>query len=217
MKKSLLGLITCLSILISTSCTQTLPGGSNTGGGVSPLTSWSCEIDGVPYSWSGTFSFPNVPGINDGKSMFVASLFGLDSVGVINLELPGNYGRPKLKFYLNLQNLSVGSYNSTPNSNSNSNTYFSLDWDTAYYQVPQDPGGFSSTMIGSAASFTVKIDTLSTNSVMNILNANINSGLGVGNIANAGLVTGTFSGTLYQGDIKHVTITNGKFRSLRYQ
>jgi hypothetical protein len=219
MKKSLLGLITCLSILISTSCTQTLPGGSNTGGGVSPLTSWSCEIDGVPYSWSGTYSFPNVPGINDGKSWYSASLApwsGPDSVGIIILELPGNYGRPKQKFGFIIPTVAVGTYNY--NAVTTINEACALDWDTAYYQIPPNPGSFSSGYIGSPASFTVKIDTLSpsSSSVVSMMYANVNSGLGLGSLANAGLVTGTFSGTLYR-DVKYVTITNGKFRSLRYQ
>jgi hypothetical protein len=219
MKKNLLGLIACLSILISTSCTQTLPGGSNTGGGVSPLTSWSCEIDGVPYSWSGTFSFPNVPGINDGKSWYTASLApwsGPDSVGIIILELPGNYGRPKQKFGFVIPTVAVGTYNFT---DANFWDGCSLDWDTAYYQIPPNPGSFSSGYIGSPASFTVKIDTLSpsSSSFVSIVYANANSGLGLGSVANAGLVSGTFSGTLYQENNKHVTITNGKFRSLRYQ
>lgn len=219
MKKNLLGLIACLSILISTSCTQTLPGGSNTGGGVSPLSSWSCEIDGVPYSWSGTYPFPNIPGINDGKSMYTAIVTpwsGPDSVGVIELELPGNYGRPKQKYYFIIPTVAVGTYN----YNATTTIYEScnLNWDTAYYQLPPNPGSYASNYILSpaSASFTVKIDTLSTSTVMNIVNANINSGGGMFSIANAGLVTGTFSGTLYQDDIKHVTITNGKFRSIRF-
>ena len=69
MKKKLLGLITCLSILISTSCTQTSPGGSNTGGG-SLQTSWSCDINGVNYSWSGVHP---ISGTNDGLSTFTAT------------------------------------------------------------------------------------------------------------------------------------------------
>jgi hypothetical protein len=65
----------------------------------------------------------------------------------------------------------------------------------------------------SPASFTVNIDTLSTSSVAN----NINAGLNITNPGlNAGLVTGTFSGTLYQDELKHITITNGKFRAIRF-
>ena len=192
MKKKLLGFITCLSILISTSCTQTLPGGSNTGGGVSPLTSWSCEIDGVPYSWSGT-----VPATvaNAGQSSYLQyTTTSVPFGGLImgdTLSMNGN----RLIINLFINNPAAAT---TFNLNPSNYSAFSV------VTITLSPLDSYQSNFGSS-SFTVNIDTLSSNSVLT-------AGLG-----GAGVVTGTFSGKLYGPNLNYINITNGKFRSIRLE
>jgi hypothetical protein len=196
MKKKLLGLITCLSILISTSCTQTSPGGSNTGGGSSQL-SWSCEIDGVPYSWSGTI--PQT-GTNDGSSAYQAATTGTNPSAIITLLSPSFAGKRKVILSISNPQVAIGTYNCNPN-NSLQNCFASVLIDTSTI-------AFSATQYSSAyspASFTVNINTLSPNTASN---------LGYGG---AGIVSGTFSGTLTSlvPTSRTITITNGQFNALR--
>ncbi len=198
MKKNLLGLIACLSILISSSCTQTLPGGSNTGGGVSPLTSWSCEIDGVPYSWSGT---PPGTVIGEGHSLFTKDSTTLGPIGVCTMTstaISGGLFPCMLTFSMNNPTAAT-----TFNLNPSNYDFYS---NAGLVLTSANTQAVYNTSYGSS-SFTVNIDSLSNISVQT-------SGIAyVG-----GLVTGTFSGTLYSPDIlnpQSVTITNGKFRALR--
>jgi hypothetical protein len=195
MKKNLLGLITCLSILISTSCTQTLPGGSNTGGGVSPLTSWSCEIDGVPYSWSG--SYP-VSGTDDGQSIFSIESNSSVTTGWSNMsnKVNSNGIRTFMLSYFIKNPTAATTYNLNPSNYNNQNS------NAALFLFGANSVDSYLSAVGNS-SFTVNIDTLSNNSATAV------------GFAGAGLVTGTFSGKLYKSVSSYVNITNGKFRSIR--
>jgi hypothetical protein len=195
MKKKLLGLITCLSILISTSCTQTSPGGSNTGGG-SLQTSWSCDINGVNYSWSGVYQ---LSGTNDGLSTFAATS-GTNPYANLGFSTPSFAGNRKIMIAFSIPS-GIGSYNLNPSNFTTTNAAtivinnsLSSTGGTPYSNV-------------SNGSMTVNVNTLSPNSLSN-------SGY-----AGAGLVTGTFSGTLYSIDInpQSITITNGQFSAVRLQ
>ena len=194
MKKKLLGLITCLSILISTSCTQTSPGGSNTGGG-SLQTSWSCDINGVNYSWSGVHP---ISGTNDGLSTFTATT-GTNPYANLVFSTPSFAGNRKIMMSFFIPS-GIGSYNLNPSNYTLSNA--------AIITINNSLSSTGGTIYGNASngSLTVNVNTLSPNSYTN-------SGY-----AGAGLVTGTFSGTLYSADIfnpQSVTITNGQFSAIR--
>ena len=195
MKKKLLGFISCLSILISTSCTQTLPGGSNIGGGSSQL-SWSCKIDGVPYSWSGTA--PSTV-VGQGQSGYVqyattsGPSYGLFTMAD-SLYTNGNVIKQCMLIFNIINPSAATTYNLNP---SNYGVYSNA-------QLLLSPLDSYMSNLGSS-SFTVNIDTLSNNSATAV------------GFAGAGLVTCTFSGKLYGPNLNYINITNGKFRSLRAQ
>jgi hypothetical protein len=192
MKKSLLGLITCLSILISTSCTQTLPGGSNIVGG-STQTSWSCEIDGVYYSWSGVYP---VSGTNDGLSCYATGT-GTNPNANIMLCSPSFSGNKNIMIAFYTPS-AIGSYICNPSNFSPARgAIITINKSMTYL-------GETAYSSASKGSFTVNVNTLSPNSYSN-------SGY-----AGAGLVTGTFSGNLHNPiDSTKITVTNGQFSSVR--
>jgi hypothetical protein len=197
MKKKLLGLITCLSILISTSCTQTSPGGSNTGGG-SIQTSWSCDINGVNYSWSGVYP---VSGTNDGTSAYVAVTYGTNPYANLLFSTPSFAGNRKIIMAFSIPS-GIGSYNLNPSNYTTTNA--------AIITINNSLTSMGETLYANVSngSLTVNVNTLSPNSYSN-------SGY-----AGAGLVTGTFSGTLYSLDVSNpqsITITNGQFSAVRGQ
>lgn len=182
MKKKILGLITCLSILVSTSCKKSSNTNGVVGGNVSSQLSWSCDIDGVNYAWSGTYP----TGTNDGLSTF-SVITSIGSYAQLNLALPSISGKRKVIFTVNFPQVAIGTYNINPNNYAGDRFAF-LQFETSTSNL------YTNTTKGS---FTININTLSPNS--------------------EGLVTGTFSGTLYN-DIplfKTITITNGQFKAIR--
>jgi hypothetical protein len=184
MKKIFFGIIICLSILISTSCKKSSNTNGVVGGNVSSQLSWSCDIDGVNYAWSGTYP----TGTSDGLSTF-SVITGTDPYAQLNLALPSISGKRKVIFTINFPQVATGTYNFNPTNNAGDRFAF-LQFETSTSNL------YTNTTKGS---FTVNINTLAPNTT------------------SEGLVTGTFSGTLYN-DIplyKTITIKNGQFKATR--
>ena len=180
MKKKILGIIICLSILICTSCKKSSNTNGVVGGNVSSQLSWSCDIDGVNYAWSGTYP----TGTNDGLSTF-SVIASIDSYAQLNLALPSISGKRKVTFAFNFPQVAIGTYNFNP-SNYTSDRFAMSQFETSTTNLYTNM---------TKGSFKVNINTLSSNS--------------------EGLVTGTFSGTLYNVISKSITITNGQFKAIR--
>ena len=63
-KRNLISLVASLLLLVISSCSKSGgPTGGGSAGGATGTCSWSCDIDGVRYSWSGTY--PGTAGRED--------------------------------------------------------------------------------------------------------------------------------------------------------
>ena len=189
MKKSIFSLLMISLILMATnSCSK-----SGSSGGGNGQVSWSCEVNGKSYSWSGTY--PNT------KS---ASSFISIEDGGLGLSAESKTGTISIPFIFVVSfntEPAKGSYTfSSSNSNSFYNCALTLEDDESTYAITSAPGSNMKVNITS---------DIPSNSYMNT------------NGANPGYVDGTFNGTIYgidpsnPGTFKRYDITNGKFKALR--
>jgi hypothetical protein len=187
MKKTILSLLVMSLLLMTTnSCSK-----SGSSGGGSGQVSWSCEVNGESYSWSGTY--PNTKSAN--------STISVES-GILTLSAESKSGTISVPFILAV------SFNTEPNkgsytfSSSNSNSLYSC-------ALTLDESAVASTSYpGSNMKVNITSD-IPANSYLNT------------NGANPGYINGTFNGTIYgidlsnPGTFKRYDITNGKFKAMR--
>jgi hypothetical protein len=188
MKKSLLSIVVIIGVLfLMNSCSKDSPSG-----GAGGQVSWSCEVNGKSYSWSGTY--PNT------KS---ASSFISIEDGVLGLSAESKSGTASIPFIFAVSFNSEPTKGSYTFSSSNSNTSYACILTLDEYSVASTSSGPGSNMIINITS------DIPSNSYMNT------------NGTNPGYVNGTFNGKIYGVDVsnpgtfKRYDITNGKFNALR--
>ncbi len=187
MRKSLLSIVVIIGVLfLMNSCSKDSPSG-----GAGGQVSWSCEVNGKSYSWSGTY--PNT------KS--ASSTISIEN-GIIALSAESETGTTSIPFIFGV------SFNTEPKkgsytfSSSNSNSLYSC------VLTLEEAAVASTSAPGSNMKVNITSD-IPTNSYMNT------------NGTNPGYVNGTFNGTIYGVDVsnprtfKRYDITNGKFNALR--
>jgi hypothetical protein len=182
MKKILFSIIACIGIMINSSCSKS--GGSSGGGSVCQ---WSCDIDGVHYSWTGTY-----PDSKYGQSVFASN--------TLALYLPQNvFAFNPFMLVVNFPTEpSSGTYTFN-SSNSDISNVVILTMGTK----SSDAVAYSTYLSG--ASMNVTVPSIPKNSVANA------------GLTGAGYFKGSFSGTLVSAAGKSISITNGQYEVIRVQ
>jgi len=187
MKKSLNSLVACLLLFFLSSCSKSE--------GVTGTCSWSCDIDGVRYSYSGNYPPPS------GRLDAAYFLQAAGSNASILLG-SGNVQNADIFVFTFEPNPTPGNHNFN-SSNSGENRAVTLTLGpTSFF----DNRIYSSLAPGS--NFNVKIPSIPSRSFYS-----------TGSAARAGYFKGTFSGTLMElaFDPSEIEITNGKFEVMVMQ
>lgn len=187
MKKSLNNLVACLFLLVLSSCSKSE--------GVTGTCSWSCDIDGVQYSWSGNYPPPS--GRLDGAWFLQAA--GSNASIILS---SGNVQNADNLLFSFEPNPTPGNHNfNSSNSSENRAVIVSLG-PTSFF------GNRIYSSLAPGSNFNVNIPSIPSRSY-----------LSTGSAARAGYFKGTFSGTLMESafDPSEIEITNGKFEVMVLQ
>lgn len=178
-----------LSILFFFGCSSS---STNDNSSNSNLYKWSCKINGVPYSWEG--SYPATTS-NDGQCGYTAST-GVNPTASMTMASASVSGFRSITCAISLTNTNSGLFTLNQNSLTN-NSAFNI-------VINSSSTNFDVFSTSNSAQMNINIQSISPNSVTN-------SGL-----SGVGKVIGTFSGTVYSptsGITK--TITEGIFEAVR--
>jgi hypothetical protein len=181
-KTNLFSLVASLLLLVLSSCSKSGGSGSGTG-----TCSWSCDINGVHYSWSGTY-----PASFNDQAIFVQQDGG---PATITLFKDGNLNSTSLQVLFE-PNPTPGTHNF--NSSNSSATR-----------------GVAAMLAGSGEVYSSIVDGSNFN--ITIPSIPTNSYASAGGAAGAGYFKGTFSGTLMDFSSNSINITNGKFEVIVVQ
>ena len=183
-KTNLFSLVASLLLLVLSSCSKSGGSGSGTG-----TCSWSCDINGVHYSWSGTYP----ASIND-QAIFAQQDGG---PAIISLIKDGNLNSTTGLQVLFEPNPTPGTHNfNSSNSSATRGVVASLAGSGEVYSSQVD-----------GSNFNITIPSIPTNSYAS-----------AGGAAGAGYFKGTFSGTLMDlVSSNSINITNGKFEVIVVQ
>lgn len=191
-KRNLFSLVASLLLLVLSSCSKSGgPTGGGSTGGTTGTCSWSCDIDGVRYSWSGTY--PAASGRLD--------LAAFTQVGGSNASIAlsrGNSLNNDQLIFAFEPNPTPGTHNFN-SSNSTLNRAVNFNFDAIASKM------YSSFSTGSDINIT--IPSIPTKSFIS-----------TGSATGAGYFKGTFSGTLMALDLSNsINITNGQFEVIVLQ
>jgi hypothetical protein len=187
-KTKLFSLVASLLLLVLSSCSKS---GGTSGGGTGSGTgtySMSCDINGVNYSWSGTYPSSSA---SAGTAYFTqaSSMSNFSTISLANTLAVKDNSR-LFTFYFGL-NPAAGKYRF--------NTANSTEQNTVILTIGSFGDVASSVYEGS--DFSVTIPSIPTKSYAT-------------HLAAAGSFKGTFEGTLYSITNKKYVITNGRFEAL---
>jgi len=184
-KRNLFSLVASLLLLVLSSCSKSDGPGGGTG-----TYSWSCDIDGVRYSWSGTY-----PGTTSGLELAAFTQVGGGSASIM-LSRGNNLNLDSFIFTFE-PNPTPGTHNyNSSNSSITRSVMVALGGSTMYSSL--SPAG---------SDFNITIPNIPTKSFVS-----------TGSVSGAGYFKGTFSGTLMAGDLSHsINITNGQFEVIVLQ
>jgi hypothetical protein len=189
-KRNLISLVASLLLLVLSSCSKSGgPTGGGSTGGTTGTCSWSCDIDGVRYSWSGTY--PGTPGRQD-LATFLQIGGGSAS---ISLSRGNGLNNDQLIFTFE-PNPTPGTYN-----------FNSSNYSTTRGASVVLGGSKIYSSIGAGSDFNITIPSIPTKSF-----------LSTGGTSGAGYFKGTFSGTLMAANLSHsINITNGQYEVMVLQ
>jgi hypothetical protein len=189
-KTKLFSLVASLFLLIFSSCSKSEgPTGGGSTGGTTGTCSWSCDIDGVRYSWSGTY-----PGTSGRLDLAAFTQVG---GGTASIALSRGNG-------LNNEQLTFGF---EPNPTPGTHNFNSSNSSTTRAASIVLGGSKIYSSIVSGSDFNITIPSIPTKSF-----------LSTGGTSGAGYFKGTFSGTLMAADLSNSTnITNGQFEVIVLQ
>jgi hypothetical protein len=185
-KRNLFNLVASLLLLALSSCSKSGgPTGGGSTGGATGTCSWSCDIDGVRYSWSG--AYPPASGKLDQATFSQAG----GGSAIIQLARGNN---------LNADMISVMfEPNPSPGTHNFNSSNFTLTRAASIIIGASASKQYSSMIPGS--DFNITIPSIPTKSFVS-----------TGGASGAGYFKGTFSGTLMAADLSHsIEITNGQF------
>ncbi len=189
-KRNLISLVASLLLLVLSSCSKSGgPTGGGSTGGTTGTCSWSCDIDGVRYSWSGTY-----PGTAGRQDLATFLQIGGGSASIA-LSRGNGLNNDQLIFTFE-PNPTPGTYNF------NSSNYSTT---SAVNVVLGGSKIYSS--IGPGSDINITIPSIPTKSFIS-----------TGSATGAGYFKGTFSGTLMAANLSHsIEITNGQFEVIVLQ